>query len=109
MGDLPGGGTHHSRTAATQPLVGLEFLPQQGQEPGQVTGVVRSGEDQGQIRRATAGQLAGHLIHCPLQGHIPREGGATPGTGIPPGKPGKGRKRSHGRTLSPEGCTDNGA
>ena len=26
-GDLPGGGTHHSRSAATQPLVGLEFLP----------------------------------------------------------------------------------
>ena len=100
-------GSHHATTTAAKPMLRLQLLAEQRQQPRQIAGKAAVGKHQSQIGAARSGQLPRHRIHRPLQRHIPGQGAAAPGATIT-GEPGKGRK-GHGRNLSPAGCTDNGA
>ena len=88
-GWLPGIGAHHAAAAGTQPVVRLQFLLQQGQQAGQITGKAAAAKDQRQVRLAHALEAASHLIDGLLQGGLRGEGRASERIGTTALEPGQ--------------------
>ena len=93
-------GAHHAATGASDPMLRADLGAKHRQQPRQVGGVTRGGEDEGEIGFALgSAQLLDHIPYGFIQGRFARQPCPATGFSAPGAKPAERCERCHEADL----------